>query len=65
MCIGGTVHGPVCRVRLVDARGVILDEDSVDDRISLITDEPVQQPSAIDLHGTDGRLLRSQPWPPG
>jgi len=65
MCIGGTVHGPVHHVRLVDARGVVVDEDTVDDRVALMmTDEPVQQPSAIELYGTDGRLLRSQSWPP-
>lgn len=66
MCIGGTVHGPVCRVRLVDARGVVLAEDTVDDRVALLmTEEPVQQPSAIELCDTDGKLLRSQPWPRG
>lgn len=66
LCLGGTVHGPVSRVRLVDAGGVVVDEDSVDERVALLmTDEPGRQPSAIELYGTGGRLLRSQPWPPG
>ena len=65
LCLGGTVHGQVDRVRLVDARGMVVDEDTVDDHVALLmTDEPVRQPSAVELYDAGGRLLRSQPWPP-
>jgi len=63
--VGGTVHGQVDRVRLVAARGMVIDEDTVDNHVALLmTDEPVRQPTAIELFDTGGRLLRSQPWPP-
>src|SRR5262250_1938374 len=34
LCLGGTVHGPVDRLRLVDAGGMVVDEDTVDDRVA-------------------------------
>lgn len=64
-CIGGRVHGPVREVRLVDAQGTVADEDTVDGGVALLmSDEPVEQPYVIELYGDDGRLLRSQRWPP-
>lgn len=64
-CIGGRVHGPVREVRLVDAQGMVADEDTVDGGVALlISDEPVEQPYVIELYGDDSRLLRSQRWPP-
>ena len=65
LCLGGRVHGEgVRRVRLIDARGLVV-EDSVDDGIALLLcSEPVKVPCRLELLDAGGRVLTTQSWPP-
>jgi len=65
LCVGGWVYGEsVAQVRLIDARGQIV-EDSVDDGIALLlSNEPIDMPCRIELRDVSGAVLAVQGWPP-
>ena len=65
LCVGGWVYGEgVAQVRLIDARGQIV-EDSVDDGIALLlSNERIDMPCRIELRDVRGAVLAVQGWPP-
>lgn len=65
LCLGGRVHGEgVARVRLVDARGHLV-EDQVEKRFALLlSNDAVEMPCRIELLDSAGTVLATQPWPP-
>lgn len=65
LALGGWVHGDqVARVKLIDARGSII-EDSVDHGVALLwSGEAVEMPCTLELRDAEGHVLRTQAWPP-